>query len=628
MKKISISCKPSRLALTLFPLLGLVFCLQAKHPKECVVLTDEASEVTDKIQLAFATAPKDLSAISYLENQDYQHVSEDMITKDDGVYIGRITLCNNSDYQYWTFRTQREYLSHFKVIFISEQGVQIKHSGGFEKRSNQDGYFPIQSRYNYVDIRIEGGTEETYYFYFENQRKFASPRIELSIIPKNESFYTSLNSWKARTYLVAGLFSFLIILGLTFYINSKDKSFLFYALYLLSLLIWIFYAAGLYDDFLQSKIFIEHPENARSIGTVIICYVFYITFLWYFGDIFHGTAWGKKYYRYWIAYILIFVPFIVLSNFITQNNIQIFFALGVVFNIGMILISVEAIRRLWKIKDDIEIKNVLIGLGIMLLLVITASYEIITNDFQLPEFSIISVFFIIEIVFFLWALSRRYKTYLVSQTEKQVIAQNLQEKDTLLREIHHRVKNNLQVISALLTLQSKYVDDDVALSALKEGQSRVHSMALIHQDLYQHDNLRGVNAKGYFEKLTNTLIDTYQTEDSNIELRCEIDPIILDVDTMIPLGLIVNELTSNALKHAFHQRDSGLILIELKERDHQLFLKIVDDGSGADVQVLEQKSFGFSLIRSFAKRLDAELVINNDQGLEVILQIKNYQKAA
>jgi len=294
----------------------------------------------------------------------------------------------------------------------------------------------------------------------------------------------------------------------------------------------------------------------------------------------------------------------------------------------MIIMTIVAIRRLWQMKDDIEIRNVLIGLGIMLLLLITASFEIVTHEFQLPEFSIISVFFIVEIVFFLWALSRRYKTYLVSETEKEVIAQSLKEKDTLLREIHHRVKNNLQVISALLTLQSKYVDDDKALSALKEGQGRVHSMALIHQDLYQHDNLKGVNAKNYFEKLTNTLIETYQTKESSVELRSEIDPILLDVDTMIPLGLIVNELISNALKHAFRHRDSGLILIEMKERDQQLFLKIEDDGSGADLQILEKKSFGFSLIRSFARRLDAELIINSDQGLEVIMQIKNYKKAA
>jgi len=214
------------------------------------------------------------------------------------------------------------------------------------------------------------------------------------------------------------------------------------------------------------------------------------------------------------------------------------------------------------------------------------------------------------------------------KNQNEVIAEALEDKDTLLKEIHHRVKNNLQVISALLTLQSKHVEDDHAVQALQEGQGRVQSMALIHQDLYQHDNLKGVNTTDYFEKLVDNLIHTYDTENRSIKVDSHIESMLLDVDTMIPLGLVVNELTSNALKHAFKDRKTGEIFISLSEDDNLLSLTIKDNGQGVDMSVLENKSFGYSLIKSFARRLDADLNISNQDGLVVQMVIKNYQRVA
>jgi len=214
------------------------------------------------------------------------------------------------------------------------------------------------------------------------------------------------------------------------------------------------------------------------------------------------------------------------------------------------------------------------------------------------------------------------------KNKNNIIATALDDKDTLLKEIHHRVKNNLQVISALLTLQSKHVKDEHAVMALQEGQGRVHSMSLIHQDLYQHDNLKGVNTKEYFEKLIDNLIQTYDVEDRTIDVESEVDSMVLDVDTMIPLGLVVNELASNALKHAFKDQKSGLIKVQLKEKDGQLILNIKDNGVGADLDELQKKSFGYSLIKSFARRLDADLDIQNNDGLVIDMRMKNYQKIA
>ena len=213
--------------------------------------------------------------------------------------------------------------------------------------------------------------------------------------------------------------------------------------------------------------------------------------------------------------------------------------------------------------------------------------------------------------------------------KNDLISKALNEKDTLLREIHHRVKNNLQVISSLLALQSKYIRDDSALDALRQGQDRVQSMALIHQDLYQADNLKGVDTQSYFQQLVENLFESYRIDEEEINLELDVEPLMLDVDTMIPLGLVLNELVSNALKHAFAHQQHGEIKVTLKEVGEYLLLEVEDNGSGIDdVSILEGKSFGFELVKAFAQKLKAEMEINKEGGLGISLKINEYKKAA
>ena len=222
-----------------------------------------------------------------------------------------------------------------------------------------------------------------------------------------------------------------------------------------------------------------------------------------------------------------------------------------------------------------------------------------------------------------------YKLYKDIKLKNKLIEQSNEEKETLLKEIHHRVKNNLQVISALLNLQSRYIKDDKALEAIREGHDRVQSMALIHKDLYQHDNLKGVNTKDYFEKLIENLFYSYKIQEEEIELQLDIDSMWLDVDTMIPLGLMINELLSNALKHAFEDQSNGLLHVSLKERSGYLELIIKDNGKGVeDIEGMKDKSFGYSLIQSFSKRLDANIEYIHEGGLELKLIINDYDKVA
>ena len=210
-----------------------------------------------------------------------------------------------------------------------------------------------------------------------------------------------------------------------------------------------------------------------------------------------------------------------------------------------------------------------------------------------------------------------------------MISRNLEEKEILLKEIHHRVKNNLQVISSLLSLQGRQTDNPEIEAAIRESKDRVKSMSLIHQSLYQKDNLTGIEIKDYFEKLFRSLFDSYNIRREDIKLDMEIDDLMLDVDTVIPIGLVVNELVSNALKHAFPS-GQGLVNVSLKEVNDSLVLKVFDNGKGISNahEISNSDSFGYKLIRSFKRKMKGELDIRSDKGTQVSMVINRYSKVA
>ncbi|MFZ1787542.1 MAG: sensor histidine kinase, partial [Saprospiraceae bacterium] len=215
------------------------------------------------------------------------------------------------------------------------------------------------------------------------------------------------------------------------------------------------------------------------------------------------------------------------------------------------------------------------------------------------------------------------------KVQNQTIQKSLEDKDILLREIHHRVKNNLQVVSSLLNLQSSYISDKIALEAINEGKNRVSSMALIHQNLYTEKNLTEIETKRYFEELLDQLFDSYNIDSDSISLEKDIDSVLLDVDMMIPLGLITNELISNALKHAFINRKTGTVFFKLKKMEEKLLITISDNGSGMSAkQFLESDSFGNKLIHAFVQKLKGSMDIESNNGTQITLNLNIKTPAA
>ncbi|MBX2817929.1 MAG: tetratricopeptide repeat protein [Saprospiraceae bacterium] len=212
------------------------------------------------------------------------------------------------------------------------------------------------------------------------------------------------------------------------------------------------------------------------------------------------------------------------------------------------------------------------------------------------------------------------------QDQKKVIETSLREKEMLLREVHHRVKNNLQVVSSLLSLQARSLRGAEAVEALEDGKNRVRSMALIHQNLYQEEHLSGVDTSSYMDRLCESLMRTYSIDDSEVTLRTEIDPILLDIDSVIPLGLIINELITNALKYAFPEKSGGEIFVKLSQEEGALNLMVKDNGVGMTVpQIDSLNSLGFKLIKAFSAKLKGSLSIYNREGTEVHCRFSNYK---
>lgn len=214
--------------------------------------------------------------------------------------------------------------------------------------------------------------------------------------------------------------------------------------------------------------------------------------------------------------------------------------------------------------------------------------------------------------------------------KNRMIEQALKEKELLLREIHHRVKNNLQVVSSLLSIQSRGITDRKAREAVRESRDRVKSMALIHQDLYKEDDLTGIALGPYVEKLARSLVASHQVSPEQITLKVDVDPLVLDVDSAIPLGLILNELLTNALKYAFPEGRHGEIHVTIREQDSKLQVEVRDNGIGYDPNAQrgeESSGFGLEMIRTFAKKLQAEWDLRNEGGTVIDLRIGKYRMA-
>ncbi|WCO02736.1 tetratricopeptide repeat-containing sensor histidine kinase [Psychroserpens ponticola] len=197
------------------------------------------------------------------------------------------------------------------------------------------------------------------------------------------------------------------------------------------------------------------------------------------------------------------------------------------------------------------------------------------------------------------------------------------QNELLLREIHHRVKNNLELVKSLIALQSAELEDSATKDAMIASQNRVQSMGIIHQKLYQGENLGCIDMKDYFINLGDGILDTFDADDK-VKIECAMEQLELDVDTAVPIGLIVNELITNALKYAFPEDSKGKIEICLTRSNSEILtLKVVDNGIGKTTEATPKGTgFGTQLIKLLTQQLNGNMQENHENGTSVVFEFK------
>ena len=235
---------------------------------------------------------------------------------------------------------------------------------------------------------------------------------------------------------------------------------------------------------------------------------------------------------------------------------------------------------------------------------------------------------IIAVVFLLILyLVLLYKSFKNNNKKNKMLQEQNEEKEFLLKEIHHRVKNNLEIVSSLLSLQSAEIDDEKIVGAMKNSQHRIQSMSMVHQKLYQEKSLSSIAMKSYFLDLSSYVVNVFNAQ-NRIKVELDMEEIELDVDTAIPIGLIVNELLTNSMKYAFPNMALGSITIKLNKIGSQLFLNVSDNGIGAD---LTRESigtgFGTKLVKLLTRQLDGKMNLVVENGTTVSFEFQYYKAA-
>ncbi len=208
------------------------------------------------------------------------------------------------------------------------------------------------------------------------------------------------------------------------------------------------------------------------------------------------------------------------------------------------------------------------------------------------------------------------------------IRKNLREKEILLAEIHHRVKNNLAVISGLLELEGNNAENDHTKRILKNSQLRIHSMATVHEMLYKAKDFNKLSFDDFISEMVSTIQEVYTIEPSNIETILRVSDVHLNVNQAVPCGLIINELVTNAFKHAYPEGKSGPIYVILREQDNNIFLQVKDEGVGlpAEFELDKIDTLGFMLLKVLAKQLSAEVKVEGQMGTEVSIVFEKEDK--
>ena len=242
---------------------------------------------------------------------------------------------------------------------------------------------------------------------------------------------------------------------------------------------------------------------------------------------------------------------------------------------------------------------------------------------------VLIIVILISLVFTMVLFRNKQKVNHLLEQKNEAIQANLEQKEMMMSEIHHRVKNNLQMVSSILDLQARDLTDEKSMRVIEDSLSRINAISLIHQRLYQSENIRGIKINTYLQELAHDILKNFSSSVTTtpIQLTCKVDELNMDLESAIPIGLITAELITNACKYAFTGIEKPEINITLNKQNDTLILKVIDNGVGKQAAVNESgTSFGTKLIKSLSRKLRAEIKENSSpNGTSIQLKITNFK---
>lgn len=549
----------------------------------------------------------------------------------ENTFWAKFTVKNNSNSEDFTLEFNK--VDSVKLNLFSSNG---------EVNSEQKikiGNQKFSGRVFLFSTKIPKQTSKTFYLEFKTNWNATFP---LQIGKKKHILYKLFND-ELINGLYIGIFLIMVFYNLFLYFSIKDKSYLYYVIYIFCFLLFQINESGYFY-----KYFLYKSPYLYSVLAKLFPIITSISAIYFIRHFIQAPKYIPKLDRFYKVLVLLFV-FNLFFVFDIRYN-------GIAF-LSLNILTLTAALYAFLIGFAVILKGFKPAIFFIIawtILIISITQFTLSNLGVLPYFAItdhsLKIGSVIEIVLLSLGLANRInvltkekeisqakslqlaeekKIIITQQKEKleqlvfertkslelknKTILEQHEEKSTMIREIHHRVKNNLQMINSMIRMQARYVDDKNSSEVLSKVQRRILTMAQLHEKMYQSDNLKLIDLNDYIYNIVSDLFKIHSNEKTTFEIAID-QKIVFDTEIILYLGLVVSELVINALKHAFGNRD-GIILIELRQKTLNAYeLKVSDNGKGFDTEKFhESNSLGQRLIKSFIRQLKGELHITSNE---------------
>lgn len=565
-------------------------------------------------------------------------------------YWGKIQVVNKvpqaAEHLEWVLYFASDWTS-LEVFSRDHKGNWRAEQAGAFLPSNQKRFSPTAWG-NRIRLNLPPGEVTTVYFRGKSERKADPPSCHI-YLQTTDRFYRRMGYARVTNAVFIGFLGMMFLYNLIVYFFGRNRTYVYYSGYLLMMMIYAAQSNDDLTDLFGGHLFVAAPQNygyfKLSIFAGLMCYLAFIRRFTNIDILLPG--WGR-YFRLltWLGLPLLLVHFWVgydsNFSFVLEDRISTPY---------IILTFVSCIALLYPLYRTGDRKGYFVIAGIAVISI--GALISALSRVALPPFSIfyLKLGVVAEVLIFSLGLAYEQKKQIQAKEradfalresvllrEKEaleadrlrednrknaLLAERSQENELLLKEIHHRVKNNLEVVSSLLELQSVGLTDEGARDAMLAGRSRVSAMGILHQMLYQGDNLGTVGMKEYFTDLTRNLGHTFGAND-RVTFKVDVPADLrLDVDTAVPLGLIANELITNSIKYAFSSAATlggggaaaGAVTVEMSRVGERYLFAVADDGSGKTETLPGGTGFGTRLVGMLVLQLEGELREVNDKGL-------------